>query len=139
MERLTKSEHDQFPSSMTPDGETLAFVDRYESNYDICFLNVRDGQVTPFLNSQFYEAEPEFSPDSKWIAYVTDESGREEVYIQTDSGFSASKPRFLMEMEGYHFGLVRSWDISPGGRRFLAVKKDQSKLQPITELILVQN
>ncbi|MGM0466069.1 MAG: hypothetical protein ACQERH_06495 [Acidobacteriota bacterium] len=44
-----------------------------------------------------------------------------------------------MEMEGYHFGLVRSWGISTDGRRFLAVKKDQSKLQPITELILVQN
>jgi len=185
MERLTNSEHMQFPSSMTMDGETLAFVEKHEeSNYDIYFLNVRDGRVTPFVHSRFYEAEPEFSPDGKWITYVTDESGRYEVYVQpfpksgsrwqishkggrgpiwapdggrlyyrsigdgnevwvvdvqTHSGFSAGKPRPLMEMEGYIRGLIRTWDISPDGLRFLAVKQDKSKLQPITEMILVQN
>jgi hypothetical protein len=44
-----------------------------------------------------------------------------------------------MKMEGCNIGLVRTWDISPDGHRFLAVKKDKSKLQPITEMILVQN
>lgn len=186
MERLTQSEYVQWPASMTPDGETLAFVEVHEEmNRDIYLLNIPNGQVTPFLHSRFLEAFPTFSPDGKWIAYVTNESGRKEVYvqpfpesgvrwqisneggslpiwapdgrqmyyrsigsgnevwvvdIQTDSGFSASKPRFLMEMEGYTTGAnVGCWDISPDGRRFLAVKIDQSKLQPITDMILVQN
>lgn len=185
MEQLTNNKYLQWPASMTPDGETLAFVEEHEGmNRDIYYLNVRDGRITPFLHSRFNESQPEFSPDGKWVAYVTNESGRDEVNVQpfpesgsrwqisheggrspiwapdggrlyyrsigdgnevwvvdvqTHSGFSASKPRPLMEMEGYIMGVIRTWDISPDGLRFLAVKKDKSKLQPITEMILVQN
>jgi hypothetical protein len=38
--------------------------------------------VRPFLNSQFNEAYPEFSPDGRWIAYSSDESKRNEVYVR---------------------------------------------------------
>jgi len=185
MERLTNSDYIQWPSSVTPDGETLVFVEEHEeTGRDIFFLNVRDRRVAPFLQSRFDEMDPAFSPDGKWIAYVTNESGRYEIHVQpfpekggrwqvshegglnplwspdgrrlyyrsieegenvwvvdvqTDSSFSARKPRFLMEMQGYNYGLVRTWDISLDGRRFLAVKNDESKLQPITEMTLVQN
>jgi Tol biopolymer transport system component len=43
---------------------------------------MRDRKVAPFLNSRFHEAWPEFSPDGRWIAYASNESGHHEVYVQ---------------------------------------------------------
>jgi hypothetical protein len=41
-----------------------------------------------FLRTRFAEYNPQFSPDSQWLAYVSNESGREEVYVRRfpDSG-----------------------------------------------------
>ena len=44
-------------------------------------LEARSGRVRPFLNSQFNETYPEFSPDGRWIAYTSNESKRSEVYV----------------------------------------------------------
>ena len=83
MERLTQSEYFHWPGSWSPDGETLAFMELHtETQYVIQLLNVRDRRVTPFLNSRFEENYPEFSPDGRWIAYVSGESGRKEVYVR---------------------------------------------------------
>jgi serine/threonine-protein kinase len=189
MERLTKSEYSQYPGSWSPDGETLAFVESHpESGNDIYLLNVRDRSVTPYLNSRFFEGYPEFSPDGRWMAYASNESGRCEVYVQpfprsagkwqvsseggsqplwarngkqlfylwgapgsqtdqawsvdvqTESGFSAGKPRLLFEQPGYSGGVpIRGWDISADGDRFLMVKLEERKPQPLTEIVLVQN
>ena len=55
-------------------------------------------------------------------------------------GLHAGKPRLLFEQPGYStWGTLRCWDISRDGQRFLMVKLDERKSQPVTELILVQN
>jgi len=41
------------------------------------------GSARALLDSQFNEYHPRFSPDSHWFAYVSDESGRSEVYVRT--------------------------------------------------------
>ena len=41
-----------------------------------------DRKPTPFLQTQFNESYGVFSPDGRWVAYVSDESGRSEVYVQ---------------------------------------------------------
>ena len=41
------------------------------------------GSAHALLNSQFSEYHPRFSPDGRWFAYVSNESGRPEVYVQT--------------------------------------------------------
>ena len=45
-----------------------------------------DGQLsgppTPFANTEFSEQQGQFSPDSRWIAYVSDESGRPEIHVR---------------------------------------------------------
>jgi serine/threonine-protein kinase len=183
MERLTQSDYMQWPGSWSPDGETLAFIQvGPDSGDDILFLHMPERRITPFLNSRFNERYAEFSPDGRWIAYGSDESGRQEVYVQPFRGpggkwqisneggrdplwsrngkqlfyrwgdqvwvvdvqigsdFSTSKPRLLFEQPGYARGsLVRTWDISPDGQRFLMVKQEERKSQPVTEMILVQN
>jgi Tol biopolymer transport system component len=42
----------------------------------------RNRKLVPLLNTRFHEANPAFSPDGKWLAFTSNESGRPEVYIQ---------------------------------------------------------
>ena len=42
-----------------------------------------DRKPYPFLDSNFNETHGQFSPDGRWVAYVSDESGRAEVYVQS--------------------------------------------------------
>ena len=183
MERVTENEYDQYPASWSPDGQTLAFVQNHPDNRnDILFLGIRDRKVTPGLNSRFQETYPEFSPDGRWIAYTSNESGRDEVYVQAFPGpggrvqisseggtepvwsrsgrqifyrqrdqvwatdirigsrLTVGKSRLLFEQAGFGWGFpVRSWDVSRDGRRFLMVKLDERRPQPLNEMILVQN
>ena len=186
MEQLTTSDHYQAQGSCSPDGTTLAFVEWHpDTGGDIVLLDLRNRRRTPFLNSRANEFYPEFSPDGRWMAYTSDESGRNEVYVrpfpgpggkwlisqeggreplwarngkqlffrsmdpwgqvwvvdvQTDGGFSASKPRLLFKSPGLYIGdPIRSWDLSFDGQRFLMVKLEEAKSTPVTELVLVQN
>jgi len=87
MERLTTGDCDQYPGSWTPDGQALALVENHaETGSDIALLETGSGRTRPFLESPFEEIHPEFSPDGRWIAYVSDESGRSEVYVRSFPG-----------------------------------------------------
>jgi serine/threonine-protein kinase len=87
MERLTTSENGQRPGSWSPDGKTLAFVDGHpDTGSDIALLDVSLKRVTSFINSQYEEWYPEISPDGRWMAYTSDESNRQEVYIRPFPG-----------------------------------------------------
>jgi len=57
------------------------------------------------------------------------------------SDFAVSKPRALFEIQGSYLSgtLARSWDISLDGRRFMMVKNEDRKSDPITEFIFVEN
>jgi serine/threonine-protein kinase len=86
-ERLTTSEYDQYPGSWASDGQTLALVEsQVNTGEDIVLLETSSGSVRPFLNSQFNETYPEFSPDGRWLAYASDESNRDEVYVRPFPG-----------------------------------------------------
>ena len=81
-ERLTRSPLGKIPHSISPDGSTLAFVeDGASKGGDIAFLTLADRIGHPFLNSSANETSPAFSPDGRWIAYVSDADGRNEVFV----------------------------------------------------------
>ena len=87
LERLTTSESWQVLSSWSPDGQLLAFTEvNPTTSYDIWILRMSDRKAQPFLRTAFNEAAPQFSPDGRWIAYASDESGRFEVYVQPYPG-----------------------------------------------------
>jgi serine/threonine-protein kinase len=87
LHRLTTSDCHQVPGSFTPDGVTLAFTELCpDTGWDINLLNMKSRQVTPFLNTKANESYPEVSPDGRWMAYVSDESGRDEVYVRPFPG-----------------------------------------------------
>jgi len=87
VERLTTSEYVQAPGSWSPDGQLLAFIEENPTTgYDIWVLRMSDRKAQPFLRTPFNESAPEFSPDGRWLAYVSNESGRDEVYVQPYPG-----------------------------------------------------
>jgi Tol biopolymer transport system component len=86
MERVTTSDCDQRVGSWSSDDETVALVESCKGSFDISVLNVRSRQVTPVLTTSSNETFPEFSLDARWIAYSSDESKRNEVYVQRFQG-----------------------------------------------------
>ena len=83
-ERLTTSENAQFPSSWSADGETLVLMELTEGNVRIGTLPLDDPSGTERLleSTGTYDAYPEVSPDGRWIAYHSNESGQFEVYVR---------------------------------------------------------
>ena len=70
------------PASWSPDGKVLVFT----RDGDIWTLTMPDRRVAPLLHSSFIEAAPAISPDGRWLAYSSNESGRPEVYVQPFPG-----------------------------------------------------
>src|SRR5260370_30488150 len=82
LERLTTSEYTSVPSSCSPDAQ-LAFVQiDPATGFDICVLRLTDLKALPFLRTPYNETSPRSSPDGRWLAYISNESGRYEVYVQ---------------------------------------------------------
>jgi eukaryotic-like serine/threonine-protein kinase len=95
LERLTTSEYIQVPMSWSPDGKLLAFMEVNPiTGVDIWVLRTGDPsagseqirEAQPFLRTPFSEGAPAFSPDGRWLAYISNESGRYEVYVQPYPG-----------------------------------------------------
>ena len=71
---------------VSPDGNYIAYMSLNStgnsSAWDIVFLNRKDGgKIVPLLTKNYNEQFPQFSPDMKWMAYQSDESGKYQVYI----------------------------------------------------------
>jgi hypothetical protein len=90
--RLTTSPNTQYPGSWDPSGRLLAFQeDRPGTGTDLMILQVEGDEAsgwkfeTPsvFLSGSFTEQQPRFSPDGKWLAYESTESGGGfEIYVR---------------------------------------------------------
>jgi Tol biopolymer transport system component len=79
VERLVAWDGMQTPMSWSPDGNVLAFWER-DAEQDIWMLPL-EGEPKPFLSTPYRETGGRFSPDGRFLAYVSDESGRDEVYV----------------------------------------------------------
>jgi Tol biopolymer transport system component len=81
------------PLAWTPDGENLAFG----QHGDVWLLPRVDAKPRPILQSRFNETTPAFSPDGHWMAFVSDESGQQEVYVQP---FTRPGPKYRISTNG---------------------------------------
>jgi Tol biopolymer transport system component len=84
-ERLTTSEHFQNPGSFSPNGQLLAFHQVAGTNRDLWILRLSDRQSQPFLQTPVSNM-PLFSPDGRWLVYMSTGSGRPEIYAQPYPG-----------------------------------------------------
>jgi dipeptidyl aminopeptidase/acylaminoacyl peptidase len=120
--RLVSSVHNQIPYSWSPDGRVLAYTEVNPSTRnDIWLFSESDRRARPLLNSGFSEGHPAISPDGKWIAYASDESGKSEVYV---TSYPAVRSRALISFDG---GEEPIWSRNGGelfyrnGQRWMAV------------------
>ncbi|MGB5660455.1 MAG: protein kinase, partial [Thermoanaerobaculia bacterium] len=82
-ELLVESPLDNEVRSISPDGKFLFYsVSGSESGYDLWLLPLEgDRQAEPWLATPFNEDFGAFSPDGNWVAYQSDETGKEQVYV----------------------------------------------------------
>ena len=83
-ERLTTSDNSDTPYSWSLDGKVLAFA---KGSHDIWILPLGgDRKAQPFLQTPSISTSPQFSPDGRWLAYISEESGGAQVYVQPYPG-----------------------------------------------------
>ena len=99
------------PTDWSPDGRFIlynnsalpAITQRFPS--DVFAIDMARGRkVIPLLKTQFFENGAVFSPDGKWLAFLSDESGKAEIYMQAidpgDDSLRVTGERFLISREG---------------------------------------
>jgi hypothetical protein len=82
-------EGEQYPTSWARDG-TIVFEYRNRdepslANWDVWVLPP-GGEPTPIVSTPFDEGAPALSPDGQWIAYMSDKSGQDEIYVRPYPG-----------------------------------------------------
>lgn len=116
----------QHPSSFTPDGKRLAYVEiiGFPQLWTVPVENegggLKAGRPERFLTTQFQDIDPAFSPDGRWISYQSTESGRPEVYVRAFPAPSTGGARWQISDSG---GASPRW--SGNGRELLYRAGDQ--------------
>jgi serine/threonine-protein kinase len=87
------------PYSVSPDGKTLLFGTYNSAGRQAIQALSLDGSgsIQSFLQSTFNQSIPQFSPDGHWVAYMSDESGRREIYVQP---FPGQGGKWMISTEG---------------------------------------
>jgi serine/threonine-protein kinase len=111
VERLTTTDGPiHSPYSWTPDGRTLLLaVFRSFRNQAIGSVTPPDTNVQILLDGDYAQLDPQVSPEGRWLAYQSDETGRFEVYVRPYPNLNAG--RWLVSTAG---GTSPRW--SPDGR-----------------------
>jgi eukaryotic-like serine/threonine-protein kinase len=133
-ELLLKSSDSKYPTSWSRDGRFLLYMvpDPRTAKYDLWVLPFDgDRKPFPFLRTEFNNYDGQFSPDGRRVAYVSDESGREEIYVRT---FSPDSSETVPDLGG-------KWLISTGGGsqpRWRGDGKELYYLAPDRKLMAVE-
>ncbi len=110
-QRLTTSDNGQWGGAFSPDGSIIFFGESHPKNeHDIRYLRLDGEDRIPevFLATPNWEGQPALSPDGKWIAYVSKESGGWEVFVRP---FPGPGPKVKISAG---VGLIPRW--SPDGK-----------------------
>jgi eukaryotic-like serine/threonine-protein kinase len=106
------------PEDWSPDGRFLAFTKSDPNSLNDIWIQPLEGdrKPSPFANTKYDEVMAQFSPDGRWIAYRSNESGRPEVYVQAFPG-PGSKVR--VSTDG---GTEPRWN--PNGKELFYISPD---------------
>ena len=117
----------QIPTAVSRDGTRLAYFEP-DGNPQIWSVPIeadsgglKAGKPERFLATKYFDQDGSFSPDGRWLAYASNESGRFEVYVRAFAASgSAGVERWPISNSG---GLSPAW--SPNGRELLYRAGDQ--------------
>jgi Tol biopolymer transport system component len=98
-QRLTHGDGVHTPLSWSPDGKNLLYYDASLSSagWDLWVVSVADGKAQPLVTAPQRQFSAQWSDDGRWLAYVSDESGRNEVYVLA---FPSTGQRVQVSTEG---------------------------------------
>jgi Tol biopolymer transport system component len=95
----------------------IAYQEENKTKGDIWVLPLEgDRKPFPFMHTEFWQWAAAFSPDGRWLAYASDESGKREVYVQTFTGTPGTVER------------GRKWLVSTNGGNFPKWRRDGKEL-----------
>jgi eukaryotic-like serine/threonine-protein kinase len=77
---LSTAEH-KLPTDWSADGKFVLFRNP-KTTFDVWAVSVADRKPFPIARTPFEERDGQFSPDGKWIAYQSNESGRFEIWVR---------------------------------------------------------
>jgi serine/threonine protein kinase/Tol biopolymer transport system component len=107
---LTQSNNGQVPWSITADGKRLAFHEVNQASISIWTValendanGLRAGKPELFSQTGFNEEYPSFSPDGRWLAYASNESGTLQVYVRA---FPGKEGKWQISNNG---GVIPEW------------------------------
>lgn len=135
-ELLTESDLSKMPMSWSPDGKLLVYwVEDPRTNGDVWAIPLTgDRKPMPIVQTPSNETMPQVSPDGKWIAYTSNETGRPEIYVKpfpegpgkwqvsTDGG---QWPRWRRDTKELFFNPVGAGNISA-----VEIRVTGSSIQP---------
>jgi len=127
-ELLLESDQVSGPNDWSSDGRLLLFrnIDP-KTGMDLWVLPVSgEKKPFPFLKTPFEEREGQFSPDGKWIAYQSNESGRFEIYVQP---FPGPGGKFQVSANG---GTQSRWNKN--GKEIFYVSLDSKMMAVLVKL-----
>jgi len=143
---LLRSDHDKVALDWSRDGRTLLFqTEDTPTSTDLWVFSVADKKATPFAQTVATERDGRFSPDGRWVAYMSNESGPFEVYVQpfpaTGAKWQVSvggggQPRWAADGQTLFYGTTPS----AGVRRLMSValsyrpEFEAKAPTPVTEL-----
>ena len=148
----------KYPTSWSPDGSLIVYHAKgVTTNYDIWAAPVdRPQDARPLVQTEFDEMQGQVSPHGRWLAYVSDESSRYEVYVQplrgpgrrfqiSTGGGSDPKWRadereiFYVSADGQLMSVaLGDHDLDPGTPRPLFAVPDAAAQPPFPSLFDVQ-
>jgi Tol biopolymer transport system component len=97
--QLFHDDRDKHPLDWSRDGRFALFASESPTTRgDIWILPLSgEGKAAPLVQSRFVEMDGQISPDGRWFAYSSDESGRAEVYVQS---FADASKRYQVSTSG---------------------------------------
>jgi eukaryotic-like serine/threonine-protein kinase len=104
-ELLVESDLPMVPMCWSPDGKFIVYTLRDpKTGFDVWILPLGDKKPVAFLQSSFNERDPQISPNGKWIAYTSNETGRDEIYVRP---FPAGEGKWQISSKGGYYSKWR--------------------------------
>ena len=124
MELLAEGEHRQWATSASPVSDDVATYEQHPMTLRDIWIQPSGGARRSFAVTPYQERVPRFSPDGRWIVFVSNDSGRDEVYVRSASNGGR---RITVSVEG---GSEPAW--ADGGREIIYRNGDQMMSAAVT-------